>query len=417
MEARLDPLFRAATKEGQLPGIAAVILDSSGKDLYRKAFGVNNLSAEGSAEFTTSTPLFIWSCTKLVTSIAALQLIEQGKLSLDDLVEKYIPDITTVPVLEPNKKDENGNLATRPMKTKPTVLHLFTHTGGFTYDFFDADTLTWQIQNNKTPANYMADGTYEYLKTPLCADPGEKYTYGVCIDWLGLIVEKISGLPLHQYIQANITSPLEMKNTTSNFPTSQNRMVVHLRDGEGKLMGNTELKPNDNPDHHLGGSYLISTVDDFSKLLSAVLNRGTHPVTNASILQAKTVDEYLFKDFLPQATNTSSHPNPAVDLGRIPSSIPQLTSTGHFMPGTKLGWSCGLLLNLEDVEGGRRKGSGAWAGLGNLYYWIDPVGQRTGLVATSVLPFFDPMVLGLFGEVEGAAYGGEEGVKGGFSAP
>ncbi len=176
MEAKLDPLFESATKEGQLPGIAAVVLDSSGKPLYRKAFGVNNISAPDSAAYTTSTPTVIWSCTKLVACIAALQLIEQGKLSLDDHVGKYVPEINNIQVLVPTSKDENGNLGTRPMKTKPTILHLFTHTAGFTYDFFDNDTLTWQIQNQKTPSAYLPLGTLDCFNTPLGADPGEKYS-------------------------------------------------------------------------------------------------------------------------------------------------------------------------------------------------------------------------------------------------
>ena len=416
MEAKLDPLFQAATKEGDLPGIAASVLDSSGKALYSKAFGVNNLSASDSAPYTTSTPTLIWSCTKLVTSIAALQLVEQGKLSLDDLVEKYVPEINNIQVLDPSSKDAEGNLTLRPMKTKPTVLQLMTHTVGFTYDFFDNDTLTWQIQNQRTPAAYLGIGSFDCLATPLCADPGEKYNYGVNVDWLGFIVEAISGMPLNQYIEQNITKPLGMKNTSGHFPEGKDRMAVHLRDGEGKLLGNLDMKPADAPEKYGGGHYLVSTLDDYSQILITVLNKGTHPTSNTKILEAKTVDEHLFQDYVPQATKNSSNPAAAAaDIGKVPSSIPQVTSTGQFLPGTKLGWSCGLMLNLEDVKGGRKKGSGAWAGLGNVYYWIDPTAGVTGLIMTSVLPFFDPKVLELFSAVEGAAYGGEK-VEG-FSAP
>ena len=416
MEARLNPLFESGTEDGQLPGIAAIVLDSSGKPLYRKAFGVNHVSAPDSAAYTTSTPTLIWSCTKLVACIAALQLVEQGKLSLDDPVEKYVPDINKIRVLDPSSKDENGNLGTRPMKTKPTVLHLFTHTAGFTYDFFDNDTLTWQIQNQGTPSGYLALGLLKCFHTPLGADPGEKYTYGVNIDWLGFVVEAITKKPLNEYVESNITKPLGMSNTVAHFPEGKDRLLVHMRDGEGKLAANDELKPADKPEKYGGGHYLVSTLDDYSTLLLTVLNKGTHPTSNTQILQSKTVDEYLFKDFIPQALSKSSNPSAgAADIGKIASSIPQLTATGQFLPGQKLGWSCGLMLNPDDVKGGRKAGSGAWAGLGNLYYWIDPKGGLTGLIMSSVLPFFDVKVLELFAALEGAAYG--EGKAENFSAP
>ncbi len=198
-----------------------------------------------------------------------------------------------------------------------------------------------------------------------------------------------------------------MTNSFAHFPEGKDHLTVHLRDEEGKLVGNEELKPADKPDKYGGGHYLLSTLDDYSTLLLTVLNKGTHPTSNTKILESKTVDDYLFKDFIPQALFKSSNSNTAAsDIGRITSPIPQLSLIGQLLPNTKLGWSCGLMLNLEDVKNGRKAGSGSWAGLGNLYYWIDPKGGLTGLIMTSVLPFLDLKVLELFAEMEGLAYGG-----------
>ena len=412
MESKLDSLLSAPVKEGKLPSIAAIILDSSGETLYRNAFGVTDITAKSPQAYTASTPTMMFSCTKLVTSIAGLQLIEHGKLRLTDLVETYVPEIKNVQVLI---KDEEGNISTRPTKVKPTILHLITHTSGLTYDFFDSDTLNWQIQNGRTPAIYLQAATVEYHCTPLCTDPGEKYTYGIGIDWLGYVIEAVTQVPLDQYIQTNILTPLGMSNTTSQFRPDEDRMFVHTPSPTG-LIPIPDLKPSDNPERHGGGAYLISTLDDYSTLLLAVLNNGTHPTTHTRILSSETVERYLFTDHLPEALKSSSQKDPARDVGRIPSSMPQLTNTGTLLPETQLGWSCGLLLNHEDVKNGRRRGSGAWAGLGNLYYWIDREGGRTGLVMTSLIPFFDKTVLEVFGRVEGAAYGGE-GVVRGYSVP
>jgi methyl acetate hydrolase len=411
MEAHLDSLLQASTKEGILPCIGASILDASGNTLYQKAFGVTDISAANAAPFTPSTTIMIFSCTKLITSLAALQLIEKGKLSLDDLVEKYVPEIKDIQVLDPSNRDSNGTPSVRPMKTKPTVLHLITHTVGFTYDFFDADTLAWKLPTGQTILGYVSEGTWAQFTSPLCSDPGEKYTYGLGIDWLGFVVEAITKTPLNKYLKENIFTPLGMNNTGPSFSTTSDRMILHSR-VEEKLVASPDAKPAENPDRHGGGGYLISTLEDYSQLLVTVLNKGTHPKTNAQILSAKTVDEYVFKDFLQAALKNSSDPVAgAADVGKISASLPPASNNGEFLPGIKLGWSCGLMLNLEDVPGGRKAMSGAWAGLANLYYWIDPTAGKTGMVMTNVLPFLDKAAAQVFEQVEAAAYAGGEGGK------
>jgi CubicO group peptidase (beta-lactamase class C family) len=225
-------------------------------------------------------------------------------------------------------------------------------------------------------------------------------------------------MPLNQYIEKNITSPLGLTNTGSHFKNDE-RMMVHLRGDDGSLVAVPDIAPGTNPEKFGGGHYLISTLDDYAQFLLAILNKGTHPRSKVKILEEKTCDDYLFTDMLPGICS-------AEGVGKIPSSIPSVTSTGQMLPGTKLGWSCGFMLNIEDTRYGRKQGSGQWAGLGNLYYWVDPTSGLLGLIMSSVLPFFDKEVLYLYDALEKAAYGhadlidrnGKEGGEGcNYSVP
>jgi methyl acetate hydrolase len=401
MEAKLDSVFQQATADNAFPGIAATVVDSKGNRLFHKAFGVNDIKDSNSAKFDTTTPLMLWSCTKLITSLAALQLIEQGKIQLDDAASKYVPEISNIPVFD--GKDSDGKLKTRNAKGEITIRHLFTHTSGFTYDFFDVDTLGWRIQNGQTPCAYLANDEPYMYTTPLRFDPGTGFNYGISIDWLGFVVEAVSGLKLQDYFAKNILTPLGMNNSFNTFPEGRDRLLVHTRGESGTepLASNAEMAPPPGLRTYGGGHFMISTLDDYSTLLSTILNGGTSPSTGASILKPETIDTYLFQDQMPATADRS-------DLLRVPiNPVPMLSNTGSLLPNTKLGWSCGLMINNEDVPGGRKKGSGMWAGMGNLYYWIDPSSDLAGMVITSVLPFFDAGVLDLFEKVERVAYGGE----------
>ena len=401
MTDKLDALFQKAVDSKSLPGIAAAIYDASGKAVYSKAFGKNNVDDDSAKPYTTSTQTLMFSTTKLIASVAALQLIEQGKLSLTDPAEKYVPEIAKIQVID--GKDSDGKFKLRAAKTKPTILNLITHTAGFTYDFFDHDTLAWRIGQGQAPAPYLGVGSWEAFQTPLAHDPGEKYTYGINIDWLGFVIEAVSGKPLNVYVDENILHPLGLKNTTTNFIDDANRLVAHTRDEAGKLTPGPQFVPAEKPDRYGGGHYLVSTLDDYCQFLLAIVNEGTHPVSKVEILKKETVRDYVFRDFIPEVGCSPS------TIGDIATSIPQLSAEGKMLPGVDLGWSCGLMLNNEDVPNGRKAGSGAWAGLGNLYYWVDPKAGKLGMIITSVLPFFDEKSLELFDALEKAAYGNEVG--------
>jgi len=408
MDAKIRPLFETALNERKLPGFGAVVVDSTGKHLLNQTVGKVNRDDTSSADFTADTTMPLYSCTKLVTSIAALQLVEQGKLSLSDSVEKYVPQISEIQLLEsitPAADGKAPEIKWSKPASLPTVHQLLTHTAGFSYDFFHAPTMQWRTSTGRGPCLYHSVGAWEDFKTPFVAQPGSKYIYGVNTDWLGFVIEAVTGTRLPEHIDATVLKPLGMTNSGAFLDKDKTkpRLVTHLRLNGVDLVANPSAVNTETPETFGGGGFLYSTMNDYAKLLATLLNKGTSPTTGATILTPESVQKYLFTDQLGPDVDKSA-------LGEIPTAVPLLSSEGTFFPTLpieKKGWSYGLLMNHEDLPAGRKKGSGAWAGLGNLYYWVDPVSGLAGMIVTSILPFMDPGLLYLFDQVERVAYGHE----------
>ena len=409
MDAKLKPVFETAVKEKKVPGIGYFIVDAKGNFLSKETFGTTHLQDPDAAPFDADTTLMLFSCVKLITSVAALQLVEQGKLALADPVEKYVPRISKMQVLETSA---DGKQSLRTPKTKPTVRQLILHTAGFTYDFNDHATLAWRMSTGRTPLGYYAVGDWEDFETPLISDPGTKYVYGISLDWLGFVIEAVCGDRLADYFSKHILKPLGMNETSSKLtPGKKNTAVVHFDiEGQG-LVGNPQARNNESALCSAGGGYLYSTMNDYAKLLATLLNNGTSPTTGKSILTPETVKDYIFTNQLHSDVDKS-------DVGEIHASLPWASLEGTLLPSLpieKKGWSTGLLLNHEDLPYGRKAGSGSIYGLGNLFCWIDPKTGIAGMIATQILPFLNPTFMRLFDEFERAAYGhdvaGEGGVE------
>jgi len=181
---------------------------------------------------------------------------------------------------------------------------------------------------------------------------------------------------------------------------AENRCLIHHRGEDGTLTANPAIAYPEDPEVYGGGHFLYSTLNDYSLFLLAILNDGTEPKSGAQILKKETVTKYLFEDQLPKIC-------PSDGVGVVPTCAPALTLEGEFLPGIKKGWSCGLMMNPDARLKGRSPGSGAWAGLGNLYYWIDPKEGKVGLIMSAILPFMDAHVLSCFDELERAVYGSD----------
>ncbi|KAK4231610.1 beta-lactamase/transpeptidase-like protein [Podospora fimiseda] len=334
----------------------------------------------------------IASMTKQVVAVAALQLIEQDKLSLEDLVEDYLPSWKNISVLQ-GFDSVCGEPILRQPKTKATILNLFTHTSGLAYWFLTDSINTWRLWSEKQQVK---------PDEPLAADPGTGYFYGESIDTLGYVIEAISGQGLDEYIQANIFRPLGIKNSGLITPD----IWTHYRYPNGTIVLTSPPTPIGPEGVAFGGGYLISTLDDYSTFLLTLLNWGTHPLSGVTLLKSSTVRRIVFADLIPKAITVPDSERTGEPVGAWKSNNQSYSLSLDFLPGIKKGWSGSLLINLEDVEGRRRKGSGAWAGIFNTFYWVDLWSGKLGVIFTNLMPFLDGEVLGLFDRLEEFVYSG-----------
>jgi methyl acetate hydrolase len=382
--ARIDGVLRQAVDAKEVPGVVAMAATDKGV-LYEGAFGTRDL-AKGPA-MTLDTVFRIASMTKAVTCVAAMQLVEQGKLKLEDPVPNIDPAISSPQVLE--GFDAAGAPKLRPAKRPITLRHLLTHTAGFSYEIWDANT-TRYVKTTGMPSF----GTLKIaaLRMPLAFDPGDKWEYGVSIDWVGRIVESISGQPLDAYFRDRIFGPLDMKDTgyVASPEQRSRQAIVHQRQADGSLAPQP-LETQFTPEFWPGGGGLYSTSRDYLAFLQALLHGGSFK--GARLLKPETV-----------ALMGQNH------IGDIPAGImktelPARSNDVDFFPGAQIRWGLGYMLNMQPGPNGRSAGTVSWGGIFNTYYWLDPAKHVTGLIMTQILPFADPRALKLYGQFENGVYG------------
>ena len=382
-KAKIDAVLSGAVSSGDVPGVVALAADDKGV-FYEGAFGKRNLVS--GAAMTPDTMFWIASMTKAVTSTAAMQMVEQGKLSLDKPITDVVSELSAAQVLE--GFDADGKPKLRPPKRPITLRHLLTHTAGFSYDLWNKD-----IERYMKVANVPGIGTckLEALKVPMIADPGDKWEYGINIDWAGKAVERVSGLSLDGYMRERIFNPLGMKDTVFILrPDQQKRLAsVHARGADGALKP-IEFGMPQAPEFYMGGGALYSTGRDYITFLRALLGGGK--LGNGQILRPETV----------AMMNKNSMGDLNVTL--LKTAQPDLTNDAEFFPGMVKKWGLAYMINTQDVPGGRSVGSLAWAGLANTYFWLDPKRKVTGVILTQILPFADQKALKLLADFETAVY-------------
>jgi CubicO group peptidase (beta-lactamase class C family) len=361
--------LQESVEQGAVPGVVAAAATDRGT-IFEGAAGVLKLDSV----------VWIASMTKAITGAAAMQLVERGKLALDAPAAEIVPEIGKKEVLVSIGAD--GAIRTRPPARPVTLRHLLTHTSGLGYDTWNADIARY-CQVTGTPA--VGSCRNAALGTPLLADPGERWEYGISIDWVGKMVEAASGVRLDRFLRDNILEPLDMSDTGFRItPAMRLRKArMHERTPQGTVEMEHELPQE--PEFHMGGGGLYSTVPDYLKFTRALV------VGGEPILRPATV-----------ATMFLNSMNPGVLCRPLRSQTPTRSADLDFVAGMQ--WGLSFMINPRAFPGRRSAGSLTWGGLANSYYWIDPIRKVSGVWATQLLPFYDPKAVAAFEDFERGVY-------------
>lgn len=362
-----DESLDAALRAG-IPFVVAGTT-SLAETTYLRAAGFR--SPATSAPATDDTVFALYSVTKLFTATAALQCVEDGLIDLDVPARTYLPAVGDLEVLV--SIEEDGTTVTRPPTRDITPRMLLLHTAGIGYDMFDARCAriarARAVRPSTTPLR-------DSLSTPLLHDPGDRWTYGMSIDWLGLIVAAVRGRRLEDVFRERIYAPCGISSTSFDVPEGmRSRLATPHRRGRDGIIAPMAMNPPVTAELDMGGQGLFSTVPDLLALLRVWLGDGSAP--GGRVLRPETI-----------AWATRGEPGVAVTP--LQAAIPALTREVEFLPGIPTSWGYSFLVNEADVPGRRRAGSVSWAGLGNVHYWIDRRSGVAGVWATQLLPFYDP---------------------------
>jgi CubicO group peptidase (beta-lactamase class C family) len=358
--ADIDAVLKSAVGPKGVPAVVAMVA-SRDQVLYQGAYG----------DATVQSVFRIFSMTKPVTAVAAMQLVEQGKLELDAPVSRYLPELASLKILK--GYDAANRPILQPAIHPPTIRQLLSHTAGYGYDVWDENL-----------AKYPKTGGF--MQAPLLFEPGAKWQYGVNHDVLGKIIERVSGQTLEEYFQQHIFRPLGMSETTY-FPAAamQSRLVkTATRQPDGTYKEELFAVPAAIEPH--GGGGLFSTAADYVRFMQMFLRGG--------------------QDVLKASTIASMRQNQIGDL-----KVRRMISTNqsisrdfgfHIEAGDKYG--LGFQINPVRYQNGRAANSMAWAGLWNTFFWIDPDSNLCAVILMQSVPFFDEPAIRTLQAFETAVY-------------
>jgi CubicO group peptidase (beta-lactamase class C family) len=379
----IDKIFSEAVAAKAMPGIVATAATDKGV-LYEGAFGTREIGKD--APMTPDTVVWIASMTKAITATAVMQLVETGKLDLERPASEVVPQLAAARVLD--GFDPAGQPRLRAPRRPITLRHLLTHTAGFSYEIWSPEIARYQTATG-TPG--ITTCTNAALTTPLLFDPGDRWEYGIGIDWAGKMVEATSGQRLDRYFQEHIFGPLGMRDTSFKLSPSQRARLarVHQR-GDGGALAPIEFGLPEEPEFHMGGGGLYGTARDYLTFARMIMQDGG--LDGARVLKPETV-----------ALMARNHIG-ALDIGVFKTAIPALSHDVELFPGMAKKWGLSFLINTQPVPGGRSAGSLAWAGLANTYFWIDRARRVSGVFLSQVFPFYDPIAIDLLVKFETEVY-------------
>jgi CubicO group peptidase (beta-lactamase class C family) len=361
----IQQILNNALARGEAPGIAAAVTGPSGTLL--EAFAGPNINRD--------TLFWIASMTKPVTSVAAMQLVENGTLTLDSEMGDLLPELKNPQILENN--------TLRPATRKITLRHLLTHTAGYAYPFMNPAFAAFIAQQD--PKTLPEIGTRAALNAPLMFEPGTAWEYGFSTDWLGLAVEAASGLTLDKYFQTHIFAPLGMEDTTFTPTPAQiaRQAPLHQRLPDDTLRPKGPAKPF--AQHFCsGGGGLFSTLADYQKFLRIFL--APSPILSPASIAAMSTNQI--------------GPLTAGYMGSADPAQPGI----NVNPGQDNKFGLGFLIYPGKGPFGRSPGSLTWSGLPNTYFWIDPEINLAAIILMQILPAGDTGAIKTYSRFEKAVY-------------
>lgn len=368
--AALDTLLRTAVAQKRVPYVVGLVATARGV-AYEHAEGIG-----------LDAIFAIASMTKPVTSIALMQLVEAGKVKLDSPAATYVPELAKVRVTD------KGSM--RPPRTPLTIRHLLTHTSGFGYEFMNRD-LYDMVAKGSVPSQ-MAGGD-RFLEAPLLFDPGTRWEYGIGTDWIGRIVERVSGQSLEAYFRQHVFDPLGMKDSFFVVPAEKQSRVAKLfhRTKDGGLAEQPpQPRPASTDTFYSGGGGLFSTARDYLTLTRAVLAGGQ--LGGMRILKAESI------------ALMGQNQIGTLSIRPFPSVMPDLATDNATITGDLDKFGFGFALNSRPSSAGRGANTLAWAGIFNTFFWIDREKQVAAVLMTQMLPGLEPGPAKLLEEFDRAVY-------------
>jgi CubicO group peptidase (beta-lactamase class C family) len=384
MKPAIDRVLADSVESGKIPGITALVADASGI-VYRGAFG--RRAIDKPEPMTLDSVFRIASMTKPITATAAMQLIESGRIGLDQPIGELLPFTGDVQVLE--GFDDAGTPRLRAPARPVTVRHLLTHTSGYGYDIFNADLARF-IETEGLPG--IGTCRHDTLRVPLLFDPGTAWEYGIGIDLIGRIVETVSGQDLEAYFRQHILGPLGMTDTGFRPTDAMRQRLVgtHGRDAGGHPVPIAFEFPQD-AEFLMGGGGLFGTAPDYMAFCRMLLGGGT--LDGRQVLKPETV-----------RLMSQNHIG-ALEVPKVRSDNPQMVLETEMFPGIGKKWGLSFLITMDPWPGGRAAGSLCWAGIHNTFFWVDPASGIAAVLMMQLLPANDPAVVETLVGFEAAVYG------------
>lgn len=384
MQATLEEVLRSPVEAGAIP-MAVGAITTADATTFEAAFGTR--SVDGDEAVAMDSVFYIASMTKPIAAMAAMQLVEDGELDLDSPISTWLPDAADLQVLD--GFDDSGEPVLRPPEREITLRDLMTHTAGTAYTLWGADLVQYgETVGGVPPLDYDDPATWQQ---PLMFDPGTRWEYGIAIDWIGRLVQEVSGQSLGAYMDENIFTPLGMDDTSYALSPdmSDRRVENHQRQEDGSLQV-IEFTGQEEPVREYGGGGLYSTVPDYLRFIRMILNDGSG--NGNQVLEPETVEMM------------SQNQMGDVRVEMLHTTDETQSLDAEFFPETPKTWGMSFMINEEEAPTGRPAGSLAWAGLYNTFFWIDVENEVGGVFMSQLLPFVDQEVLQAFYDFEAAYY-------------